>query len=29
VLHDDVAVKAFTKVHAPIRVIRPVIQAAH
>jgi hypothetical protein len=27
VLHDDVAVNAFTKVHAPIRVIRPVLQA--
>jgi hypothetical protein len=27
VLHDDVAVNAFTKVHAPIRVIRPVFQA--
>jgi hypothetical protein len=27
VLHDDVAVKAFTKVNAPIRVIRPVLQA--
>ncbi|MGB6760586.1 MAG: VWD domain-containing protein [Xanthobacteraceae bacterium] len=27
VLHDDVAVNAFTKVHGPIRVIRPVLQA--
>ncbi|MGB6964146.1 MAG: hypothetical protein WBD90_06580 [Xanthobacteraceae bacterium] len=27
VLHDDVAVNALTKVHAPIRVIRPVLQA--